>query len=422
MIKGQKIRFDIHNILFSIYKLNKNLNDISIKKIINKNKKEDIAFLNNVILNTMRYNLHSLKIIKKYIKKKLRDHEKILLISAITQIVFLDFKEYAVINCSVEIAKKLKIYPGLINATLKNISVDKKILKHTLIYFEDLPFWFRKVANSLTNEEKKGFVRNYSKEPSIHLVFKNKEKLEMFEEKLIKTSDNSGFLKIRKDIKKFKSYQKGDWWVQDFSSFFPLSNISLKDKNKKYLDACSAPGGKAFQVLSKNIEITLNDKSKYRIDILKSNLFRLKFNTRILNQDFTKFEKNKKYDFIILDSPCSAIGTIRRNPEILFNLKPPNFRELNSLQEKMLETASSLLTSNGLILYMVCSFLKNETIEQINKFINKNREFQICDFQVNKNHSNYSKLIRDKFMITLPDTILGKNIDGYFAALLQNRK
>ena len=156
MIKGEKIRLDIHNILYTIFKSNKNLKSTSIEKIINKHKKEDISFLNNVILNSMRYHIHVEKIINSHIKKKLRDHEKILLISAITQIVFLDFKEYAVINCSVEIAKKLKIYPGLINATLKNISVDKKVLKHTTIHFEDLPFWFRKVANSLTNEEKKG--------------------------------------------------------------------------------------------------------------------------------------------------------------------------------------------------------------------------------------------------------------------------
>ena len=72
--------------------------------------------MHNVTLNTMRYHFHCLKIIDKYIKKKIRDHEKILLISAITQIVFLEFKEYAVINCSVEIAKKLKLYSGLINA------------------------------------------------------------------------------------------------------------------------------------------------------------------------------------------------------------------------------------------------------------------------------------------------------------------
>ena len=109
MIKGEKVRFDIHNILFSIYKFNNTLESTSIKKIIDKHKKEDVSFIFNVTLNSMRLHIHSLKILKKYIKKKLRDHEKILLISAITQIVFLDFKEYAVINCTVEISKRLKI-------------------------------------------------------------------------------------------------------------------------------------------------------------------------------------------------------------------------------------------------------------------------------------------------------------------------
>ena len=126
MIKGEKIRYDIHNILYSVYKFNRTLNNQDIQKKINLHKKEDVSFLNNVILNSMRFHLHTSKIIDQYVKKKIRDKEKILLVSAITQIVFLSFKEYAVINCSVEIAKKLKIYHGFINATLKNISRDKK--------------------------------------------------------------------------------------------------------------------------------------------------------------------------------------------------------------------------------------------------------------------------------------------------------
>ena len=148
MIKGEKIRFDVHNILYSVYKFNKKLNDSSIIKVVNKIKKKDISFLNNVILNSMRFHLHVEKILTQYIKKKLRDHEKILLLSAITQIVFLDFKEYAVINCSVEIAKKLKIYPGLINACLKKISIDKDKLKNTKISFDNLPIWFKEKTQS----------------------------------------------------------------------------------------------------------------------------------------------------------------------------------------------------------------------------------------------------------------------------------
>ena len=223
MIKGVKIRFEIHNILFSIYKFNKTLNNSSIKKKINKQKTEDISFLYNVTLNSMRFHLHCIKIIKKYIKKKLRDQEKILLISAITQIVFLDFKEYAVINCSVEIAKKLKIYHGFINSLLKNVKRNKINLKKTIIQFKDLPLWFNKETKLLTNSEKKIFLDNFFREPSLHIVFKNKEKLSGFEYNLYKTSELSGFVDSKIEFNNLESFKKGYWWVQDFSSFFRCS-------------------------------------------------------------------------------------------------------------------------------------------------------------------------------------------------------
>ena len=85
----------------------------------------------------------------------------------------------------------------------------------------------------------------------------------------------------------------------------------------------------------------VNDKNKARIQTLKNNLKRLNLNAQILNQDFIKFNKIK-YDVIVVDAPCSAVGTIRRNPEIFFKNKDPNFKELLSLQEKMLEKASIL--------------------------------------------------------------------------------
>ena len=89
-------------------------------------------------------------------------------------------------------------------------------------------------------------------------------------------------------------------------SFFPLQNIQVEKENRKFLDACAAPGGKSFQLLSKKYDLILNDKSNYRIQILKNNLKRLNFTAKILNYDFIKFNEKEKFDFIILDSPCSA--------------------------------------------------------------------------------------------------------------------
>ena len=422
MIKGEKVRFDIHNILFSIYKFNNTLENTSIKKIIDKHKKEDVSFIFNVTLNSMRLHIHSLEILKKYIKKKLRDHEKILLISAITQIVFLNFKEYAVINCSVEISKKLKLYPALINASLKAIAKNKKELKNIKISYNDLPQWFRKRTSSLTIHEKKRFLENFYKEPDVHIVFKNKEKLNEFDESLIKTSSTSGFLLDKKEIEDKKSFINGDWWVQDFSSFFPINNIEFKSQNLKLLDACAAPGGKAFQLLSKNLEVTLNDKSKRRIQTLRSNLNRLKFNPTVLNKDFIKFDINEKFDFIVIDAPCSAIGTIRKNPEIFFKSKIPDFDGLNNLQQNMLEKAALLLNVGGGILYMTCSFIKNETFDQINEFLKKNDNFLVENFILTEENYNFSKFVKKNLMITIPDRILNNNIDGYFAAYLKKIK
>ncbi len=422
MVKGLKIRFIVHNILFSVYKFNKTINDISIKKQIDKLKKEDISLLYNVTLNSMRLHLHCLKIINKYIKKRLRDQEKILLISAITQIVYLNFKEYAVINCSVEIAKKLNLYPGIINATLKRIAKNKKSLKEIKINFSNLPPWFQEKAVCLSSLEKKQFINYFYKEPDIHIVFKDKDKLDRFEDDIIKTSKISGFLLDKKNIQYKKSFLKGDWWVQDFSSFLPLHNFTTKNRDVKFLDACAAPGGKSFQILSENNNIILNDKSITRIQTLKTNLNRLKFNAKILNKDFTKLNNKEKYDVIILDVPCSAVGTIRRNPEILFKNKGPNFDELIYLQEKMLQKASHLLNMNGFIIYMTCSFLNIETKNQINKFLKKNNNFLLSDFCLKNKLSDYSKLIKKKYMITIPNMVLNFNIDGYFAAYLKKIK
>jgi len=231
----------------------------------------------------------------------------------------------------------------------------------------------------------------------------------------------SGFLVNRKNITEMSSFTKGDWWVQDFSSFFPLYNLQIK-KNVKILDACAAPGGKSFQVLSKNRKLTINDISLSRIQILKSNLNRLNYTAKILNYDFTKFSEKEKYDVIIIDAPCSAVGTIRKNPEIFFKTNTPNFDNLTLIQKKMLDKASNLINTNGLILYMVCSFLKIETEDQIENFLSKKTDFELYKFNSIDKKTKYSKLFNNNIMITLPKTILNYNIDGYFAACLKKIK
>ena len=417
MEKGVIIRFEVHKILYDIYKLNKyyDINLLS-KKSYNK---QDIAFINNVCLNSMRFHIHAKKIILKFSKKKPKINEFILLTSAITQIVFLDFKDYAVTYCSVEIAKKLKIYHGYVNAILKKIILNKDKLRNIKIKYNELPTWFVKLTSDIDDIKKKKFLDNYYKEPSLHIMFKKEKDLLNFEKKIFRTSKYSGFVKEKLIIENINSYKKGTWWVQDFSSSFPLNNISDDKLSGKNIDLCSAPGGKTFQIINRGKHIIANDQSLKRLNILEKNLKRLKFKTKVNNYNFLKQKIDQKYDFIILDAPCSAVGTIRRNPEIFFKSKSVDIIKLTLLQKKMLQKASEILNKNGVILYMVCSFLEIETFIQIKNFLNRNKDFSLEKFNLNINNTENKILIHENCMYTLPAELNSFKIDGYFAAYIK---
>jgi len=421
MKKGIKLRLTVHNILHDIYKHNTTFDSKLVKDRLIKYDSVDLSFITNVCLNSMRYKFHAEKIINMFTKKRSKVHENILLISAITQLVFLDFKSYAVINCSVEIAKKLNIYHGFINKCLKEISNNKNKLKSLKIYLEDLPSWFQNHSNNFTLEEKNKFLDTFYKEPSIHIVFKNNENLLRCKYDLIQTTSKSGFLKDKKNIKKMFSLKDNNCWVQDFSSHLPLSNFPVQKLGSTFIDLCSAPGGKAFQILSIKDGLVLNDKSKTRLKLLKKNLMRLNLKTKIINMDVLKMENKNKYDFIVLDAPCSAIGTIRRNPGIFFRNKEPNFLNLISNQENLLDKAVNLLNKNGTLLYMVCSFFKTETVDQIDKLLLRNKSVFLDDFYLSNDNKKYKWMIKNKFLFTLPTNVMDFKTDGYFGAFLKKK-
>ena len=416
MNSGVKIRFVIFEILLEIYKHNSSFEKIfNTQHSLHSFSKRDKSLIYNVCLNAMRYKFHVDKIINKYLKKKSKKNQYILLSSAITQIVFLNFKEYAVINNSVEIAKKINVYPGLINAVLKKICNEKIKLKQTKVFFTDFPEWFKKYAENLDIRKINQFENSFYKTPSLHLVFKSEVSLKYFNEKNVASSTKSVFLKEPKQIELIDDYKKGNWWVQDFSSMLPL-HLTTNLKNRNVIDLCSAPGGKACQAISQGGDVILNDKNKKRIIVLKKNLKRLNFKNKIINKDVLNFSIKKKYDFIILDAPCSAIGTIRRNPDIFYKKKAPDINGLALLQRKLLQKASLLVNKKGVLLYIVCSFFYKESLEQMKFFLSNNKNFSIFKFNKIEKNSEINKLIDIKGYLLIPPTKY-KNffIDGFFS-------
>ena len=414
MRKSVKVRIIIFNILNDIHQKNKNFDDsfLYLTQKLNLND-QDKSMIYNIVLNSIRNNLFIDKILINFLRKKTSSKIKILLLCAITQILYLDFKDYAVTNDTVEIAKLRKLNPGLINSLLKNVIQNKEKINKKQFSQSSVPEWFVKYLkkNQLSLKE---IIKNIADEPSLHLVFKNRNLLESFKDSYDKTTDLSAFITIRKKIKDLENYKKGHWWVQDLSSMLPIY-LSPEIKFKKILDMCAAPGGKAFQTISSDNEVTLNDVSLKRTKVLRENLKRLNFSNEVKNYNALDISELKKFDVIILDAPCSGVGTLRRNPEILFKKKPPDLYFLTEVQKNLINKASKLLNNKGILIYMVCSFFYDETKNIKNNFLNKNKNFSQHKFNLDTDNRFEKFLDNDGDIFCIPSKYNNYMVDGFYS-------
>ena len=163
MQKGLKTRYTIYAILKILKNYSVNFDQVYLEKIKdNKFSKSDQKMIQNVVLNSMRHHLLINTIIKKFMKNiKFSSNTYFLLLSSITQLIVLDFKEFAVVNSTVELTKdrRIKTSTSLVNGLLRNIIRNKKSVLKYKINFNQLPLWFTKKTSSWNGEQKKEFLQ-----------------------------------------------------------------------------------------------------------------------------------------------------------------------------------------------------------------------------------------------------------------------
>ena len=174
---------------------------------------------------------------------------------------------------------------------------------------------------------------------------------------------------------KTKGYCTGDWWVQSLAASLPVKIAPMALKEKIVLDVCCAPGGKSFQLADNGAILTSIDKSERRLKVMKENLHRLNYDLDLICTDVFEYQPKKLFDIILLDPPCTATGTIGKNPDLQFLNPLDKLEELSDVQQKMLTRCASWLQDDGYIIYSVCSLLKQEGEDQISRFLKKNKEF-----------------------------------------------
>ena len=179
------------------------------------------------------------------------------------------------------------------------------------------------------------------------------------------------------DVTALEGFKEGEWWAQDVAASLPVQILG-DVKGKRVLDLCAAPGGKSMQLASKGAIVTAVDKSEGRLVRVAANLKRTKLAVDVHCADALEFEPSEGgYDIVLLDAPCSATGTFRRHPDVLYNRSPKDVANLVRLQDKLLARAATYVRPGGQLLYCTCSLQTEEGAPRITKFLGALPDFRL---------------------------------------------
>jgi 16S rRNA C967 or C1407 C5-methylase (RsmB/RsmF family) len=223
-------------------------------------------------------------------------------------------------------------------------------------------------------------------------------------------------------LNELELFNQGFLFDQSLPSII-VGHLLSPDEKEKILDMCAAPGGKTThiaQLINNKGQILACDRSKNRLKIIERNAKRLGLkNIKTLNIDARKLclEYNLKFDKILLDPPCTALG---HRPKLYDNINLEKSHSVSKYQKLLIRTASKLLKEDGLLAYSTCTlpYFENESV--IN-YACKDLDLKIEDqkyliFSRGEKIDNLSEL--EKCQRFYPDI---HDSPGFFIALLKNR-
>jgi 16S rRNA (cytosine967-C5)-methyltransferase len=222
-------------------------------------------------------------------------------------------------------------------------------------------------------------------------------------------------------IDQLPGHQEGLFQVQGESSQL-VTFLLDPHPGENILDACAAPGGKTTHVaefMGDRGQVTATDRSANGIVKIYENSTRLGLNSiKTMRADMTKQiagAQRPTYDRILVDAPCSGLGTLRSHPEIKWNRGMSDLTRLHDLQGKILEQAASYLKSEGILVYSTCTLSAVENENTVEEFLGRHREFVLED-AASYLPNQAKQLVRGKYFMALPHR---HDTDGFFAARLK---
>ena len=364
--------------------------------------------------------------IRKLINKKITNKKiEALLCVALFQLNHDQSNDFTIVNEAVEAAKFInKSWAGsFVNGVLRNFIRQKDNLKSELKNDEEAfysyPLWWIRLIKVAYNKDWESILLNGNKHPPLTLrINVRKINLKQYEEKLKSESikyrvlgDIALELTQPIPVEKIPGFIEGEVSVQDFGAQLAAKLLDLKD-GQVCLDACSAPGGKTGHMLEiADIELVSIDQQKERLYKVKENLERLQLHAHLKCADLLAIKSwwnDKLFDRILLDTPCSASGVVRRHVDIKWLRRPRDIEMFAKQQKIMLQAMWQLLKKGGKLLYATCSIFPDENQRVIDDFIKEHSDAKEVKWSVDSKYSKYENQL-----------IPSENHDGFFYALFE---
>ncbi len=377
---------------------------------------QDKAFVQAVCYGVCRY-YHRLQfILLQLLDKPIKDAEiYALALVGLYQLAFMRVKPYAAVSETVLATRKKSWAKPLINALLRRYLREQENLELQVnlnpIALHSHPKWLiSRVENDWGNEKAAQiFQANNQFPPMVLRVNQLQTTRESYLQQLAALEIESeaiencpAAIRLVKPVAvtSLPNFEKGMVSVQDTSAQFAAGLLELK-AGQRVLDLCAAPAGKTAHILESqpNLDCVAVDIDATRMQRVETNLKRLNLSATLIVGDATQPESwwdGKLFDRILVDAPCSALGVIRRHPDIKILRRADDLIALPTLQYAILNAAWSMLAEDGLLVYATCSILKAENENQIARFLTENANAQEIPFDTNPAKYGWQILTSDQ--------------------------
>lgn len=394
----------------------------------------DCAFISRLVYGVTERKITLDYVISQFLNqpiKKLKPEVLVALRIGTYEILFMDkIPVSASVNESVLLAKNNKsgFASGLVNAVLRKVSTNgEEVLtklsgEERISVLYSAPIELVRFLKHHYNEENAEEILKSAlnkKEITIRvntLKTTSEELIKLLEKENVSTKttclENALVINAKGAVYELEAYKNGLFYVEDVSSQLCVKELGLKE-NCKFIDICSAPGGKSFtasQYMNNTGEIYSCDIHSHRVDLIKSGAERLGVkNIFPTVNDATVYNKNfENADCVLCDVPCSGLGIIGKKPEIKYKSLDET-KELIPIQKEILTTASKYVKKGGTLIYSTCSINPNENRKICDWFLKEKDDF--CSVKV---LPETPRGIDEGDYLTLLPHI--NNCDGFFIA------